>query len=481
MINLKIKKKRRRKLERRIAREDRDLRKQRKGQKKDIENYYREAMDIINRPEKGARDGGGDDWELPPEDEKDADGVYRVDMEREKKEAVRVIESEGEPHTTEELKARAQARRKASSRRKRAGGKGRDRKAAGTGREARKEASYIKDLSELPLKQVKDSIKGMIPDYVITHQIASGGFATVYKAIDKDGKPIALKLPKFLDETVDMSVLKNFEAEANIWKNLKHPNIVNFHEGGIRPIPYMAIELMEGGNLSQLMKNHRFSADDAVKLMLQILDGIAYAHRMASVHRDIKPENILFDRGGRPKITDWGIGKLMASEGVTKTVGTKGTLAYGSPEQISRKKFGDVDWRTDVFQLGIMFYELLTGVNPFHDEDPLGVIGKITGEDPEPPSKVDPRVPTILDDIVMKALQKVKKDRWASADIMYDRLKSSQKKGMENVNKYRRALKRALRDGTISEDEEEMLSELRDLFGISRKKHASLVREMLEE
>jgi len=341
--------------------------------------------------------------------------------------------------------------------------------------------SYKEKLSSLPVKEVRASMKNMIPDHIVTHQIGSGGFATVYRAMDNSGEQVAIKLPKFLDETVDISILKNFEAEANIWKNLKHDHIVEFYHGGIRPVPYMVIELMEGGDLKQLMANHRFSVPEAMDLMLQILDGMAFAHRMASVHRDIKPENILFTRDGVPKITDWGIGKFMASEGVEKTVGTKGTLSYGSPEQISKKKFGEIDWQTDVFQLGIVFYEMLTGINPFHDDDALGIIGKITGETPKPPSSVNPDVPKSLDKIVLKALSKEKKGRWASADIMFDRLKTVTTKEADNLKQYKKSLHRALEDGTISEDEEAMLADVRDLLGVTMRQHAELLKEMMDE
>jgi len=144
---------------------------------------------------------------------------------------------------------------------------------------------------------------------------------------------------------------------------------------------------------------------------------------MASVHRDIKPENILFTKDGTPKISDWGIGKFMASEGATKSMGTQGTLLYSAPEQISKKKFGKVDWSTDVFQLGIIFYEMLTGENPFYDEDSAGIVGKVLYEDVAPPSELNPDVPRELDDYVMKALEKQKEDRWSSAEVMYHEFK----------------------------------------------------------
>lgn len=439
-----------------------------------MDEYYQEAMDVYNRPV-GTPGAGEEVWE-ELEDGEELDVVYRVD----KGAAADGISTVGgstdapsrreDPGTAKSLKAEKKAKAKGKRKPARTG--------SGTAPE-NDQKTFLSSLSPTPLKDAKESIKNMIPEFIITHRIASGGFATVYRATDSNGKKVALKLPKFLDETVDMSVLKNFEKEASIWKKLNHRNIVEFFDGGLRPVPYMSIELMEGGNLAQLLKKHRFAVSEAVGLMLQILDGMAFAHRMASVHRDIKPENILFTAEGIPKITDWGIGKVMASEMVTKTVGTKGTLAYGSPEQVSIKKYGEVDWRTDVFQLGTLMYEMLTGKNPFMDNDPLGVISKITGEDPVPPSELNPKVSGALDDIVMKALQKMKKDRWASADVMYDRLKSCLSVQKENVAKYRRALSQAAKDGKLSRDERDMLAELRGVFGISVSEHKRMLREMV--
>jgi len=328
---------------------------------------------------------------------------------------------------------------------------------------------------------VRASRRKIIPDYIITHEIGSGGFATVYKALNNHGKEVAIKLPKFLDETVSTSILDQFRTEADIWKKLKHNNIVHFYKSDVQPFPYIAIEYMAGTNLKEVMEKHRFSLEEAVDIMLQILDGMSFAHRMASVHRDIKPENILFTQDGVPKISDWGIGKFMASEGVTQTIGTKGTLAYCAPEQISKKKFGKIDWSTDIFQLGIIFYEMLTGIHPFYDEDPAGIIGNILGEEPESPSTIDSKIPKFLDKIIMKALNKDKSSRWSSAGVMYDRLKFAINKKEENIKKYKKTLLKALKDGKITKDEEEMLSEVRDHLDVTIDEHRELLSEILSK
>ena len=340
----------------------------------------------------------------------------------------------------------------------------------------------LKDhLGALTLEKVSSGIKNILPGYIITDKLGAGGFATVYKAINKDGDAVAIKMPKFLDETIDSSVLNKFRAESDIWKKLKHRNIVTFLDSDIRPVPYMAIELMEGGNLGGLLKDHRLSVQEAKPLMLQILDGLSYAHRMASVHRDIKPENILFTKDGIPKIADWGIGKFMASESVSQSIGTKGTFLYSAPEQFDKETYGAVDWSTDIFQIGVVFYEMLTGINPFKADELAAVMGRILTKQPEPPSSLNPEIPPELDEIVMTCLEKNKDDRWRSTDVLYSKLKDMEKRKQGSIKKYRRSLERALRDGTISDDEEAMLSELREHMGITDAEHRAMIDDISGE
>ena len=336
-------------------------------------------------------------------------------------------------------------------------------------------------LGALQLEKVAGHIKNIIPGYIITDKLGAGGFATVYKAINKDGVAVAIKMPKFLDETIDSSVLNKFQAEADIWKKLKHKNIVSFLDSNIRPVPYMTIELMEGGNLGGLLKDHRLSMQEAKPLMLGILDGLSYAHRMASVHRDIKPENILFTKDGVPKIADWGIGKFMASESVSQSIGTKGTFLYSAPEQFDKVTYGEVDWSTDIFQIGVVFYEMLTGINPFKADELAAVMGRILTVKPAPPSSENPDIPPEIDEIVMKCLEKRKEDRWRSTDVLYSKLRDVEKQKQASLKKYRRSLERALLDGRISDDEEAMLSELREHMRISEEEHRRLVGELEQD
>ena len=229
------------------------------------------------------------------------------------------------------------------------------------------------------------------------------------------------------DATIDSSVYDKFEKETSIWKNLKHPNIVGLYSAVDQPFPHIVMEMMDGGSLESLIKRHELTVGEAVHIMLQVLEGLSYAHRMATIHRDLKPENILFTSNGEAKITDWGIGKLLSSTEMTKTVGIKGTLNYCAPEQFDKKKYGKVDWQTDIFQIGIVFYKMLTGVNPFAGEGMAEVVGRVMAHEPEPPSSLNYDVPPELDEIVMGALEKEKGDRWRT-DVMLHELNRLLKK-----------------------------------------------------
>ena len=274
-----------------------------------------------------------------------------------------------------------------------------------------------------------DMINNLIPNYQIIFKIGIGGFATVYKALHPSGREVAIKIPKLLNETLDSSIYEKFYAEANLWNKLEHENIVHLYESGLDPIPFIILELMEGGDLKQLIANRNINIYESLNIMVQIIDAISYAHRMGIIHRDLKPENILFSKNGTPKITDWGIGKSMASASVNQTVGIKATIAYSAPEQLDKRKFGKPDWQTDIFQAGIVFYEMLTNQNPFHDEEMVGIMNNILSYIPPPPSTINPNVSLALDRIVMKAIEKRKENRWRSGDVMYEQLKGI-------INKY---------------------------------------------
>ena len=326
--------------------------------------------------------------------------------------------------------------------------------------------SYIKFLVPPQHKTAPEHIKKLLSKYRITHFLGAGGFADVYEGTDENGWGVAIKVPQFkMEKTMDSTSLKRFASEADIWKKLQHDNIVTVYETGAKPIPHIVMELMDGGDLESLMRGHRLTVEEAVHIMVQILEGISYAHRMATVHRDLKPENILFTSAGEAKITDWGIGKYMASEGLTKTLDTKGTLAYSAPEQFDTKEYGEVDWQTDIFQLGIVFYEMLTGEKPFQGRDMAEVMGKVLTYYPVPPSDYNSDVPLELDDIVMGALEKYKEDRWESGAVMLHELRllvEGKVRIKSKERKHKKALREARKQVRVLDDVYDHLSMLED-------------------
>ena len=135
------------------------------------------------------------------------------------------------------------------------------------------------------------------------------------------------------------------------------------------------------------------------------------------VHRNLNPENIFLTKAGAPKIGDWGIGKVMASG--MSGMGSNNMYAYSAPEEFDKKEFGKIERRTDIFQLGILFYEMLTGTNPFQDAIAVGSIGSILKKNPKPPSSINPDIPPEIDEMILRALEKSKNQRWESTDDMY--------------------------------------------------------------
>ncbi|MBI2901637.1 MAG: protein kinase [Planctomycetes bacterium] len=236
----------------------------------------------------------------------------------------------------------------------------------------------------------------------ILEQIGRGGMGVVYKARQPGlDRVVALKLL-----LPDKSARGDFEArfgrEAKALAALSHANIVTVFEFGTDPAGfYFTMEFVDGANLRENLKSRKLATDEAVRIALQVCEGLEYAHAEGIVHRDIKPENILIDRKGRVKIADFGLAKLVGSTAetllLTQSGAMVGTAAYMSPEQMENAR--EVDQRTDIYSTGIVLYEMLTG------ERPLGRF--------DPPSKHAP-VPAGLDEAVMKALSKNPRDRYAN-------------------------------------------------------------------
>ncbi|MEM7011654.1 MAG: protein kinase, partial [Verrucomicrobiota bacterium] len=246
-----------------------------------------------------------------------------------------------------------------------------------------------------------EEIAPHFPELEILELIGAGGMGAVYKARQPHlGRLVALKvLPVELGE--DPAFVERFSREARVLAKLNHPNIVTVFDSGMAgPFCFLMMELVDGVNLRQAMQAGGFSAPESLDLVQEICAALKFAHTEGILHRDIKPENVLIDTKGRVKIADFGIAKLMGEgepESVTLTVegSALGSPHYMAPEQLESP--GDVDQRADIYSLGVVFYELLTG------ELPMGRFAP-----PSERSETDPR----LDSVVMRTLERQREQRY---------------------------------------------------------------------
>jgi len=245
-------------------------------------------------------------------------------------------------------------------------------------------------------------IQALFSRYSGVEPIGEGGFARVYKARKKDGRVVALKIPHHLTEQAG----RTFLHEVSIWSGLKHRNIVELYDANIVPVPYLEMEYCEG-SLAKLETPLHW--EKVAEIAFEICEGLKYAHRKGIVHRDLKPSNVLLKRG-IPKISDWGLSKVVTESSSTTT---SFTPLYAAPEQISPSRFGKTDERTDIWQLGVLMYELVTGRVPFGGEDFVEIAGRLTMEDPVPPSNLKPDAKP-LEQVIMRCLKKKKEERYQS-------------------------------------------------------------------
>ncbi|MGA2918644.1 protein kinase domain-containing protein [Methanoregula sp.] len=244
--------------------------------------------------------------------------------------------------------------------------------------------------------------------------VGRGGIAWVFSARRKaDGITVAVKIPISFDEITG----KCFLNEIAAWETLRHPNIVEVSAVNILPVPYVEMEFVPG-SLEALDKP--LPVWKAVHLITGVTDGLRYAHEHGFIHRDIKPHNILLTAEVVPKITDWGMSKVLAAE-VKKSSVAGFSLSYAAPEQVSPSEFGRTDERTDIYQLGVVFYELVTGSIPFGGESIVEVGNAILREQPIPPSEYNPDAEAV-EKIILKCLEKNPADRYQSAAELHDAL-----------------------------------------------------------
>jgi eukaryotic-like serine/threonine-protein kinase len=244
--------------------------------------------------------------------------------------------------------------------------------------------------------------------------VGRGGIAWVFSAIRKtDNTKVAVKIPISFDEVTG----KCFLNEIAAWETLRHPNIVEVTAVNILPVPYVEMEFVPG-SLEALEKP--LPVWKAVHLITGVVDGLRYAHEHGFIHRDIKPHNILLTGETVPKITDWGMSKVLAAD-VKKSSVAGFSLSYAAPEQVSPSEFGRTGERTDIYQLGVVFYELVTGSIPFGGESIVEVGNAILRETPTPPSEYNPDAEAV-EKIILKCLEKDPANRYQSAAELLEAL-----------------------------------------------------------
>jgi serine/threonine-protein kinase len=265
---------------------------------------------------------------------------------------------------------------------------------------------------------VSDTLIGTLFDgrYQVVRKLGAGGMANVYLAEDQElGRRVAIKI---LNDrhAGDEQFVERFRREAKNAAALSHPNIVSIYDRGeAEGTYYIAMEYLDGRSLKELIvQRGPAPVTVSVEYARQILSALRFAHRHGIVHRDIKPHNVLVDADGRVKVTDFGIARAGASQ-MTEAGSIVGTAQYLSPEQA---RGTDVDQRSDLYSLGIVLYELLTGSLPFNGDTPVEIAMKHLSTIPEAPSAKRPEVPRDLDLIVTRALAKDPDDRYQSAEEM---------------------------------------------------------------
>jgi serine/threonine protein kinase len=260
--------------------------------------------------------------------------------------------------------------------------------------------------------------------YRVDSEIGRGGMSVVYRAVDiRLNRPVAIKvLPPEL--AYDPAIRLRFTREAQTSAQLAHPHIVPIHDVGERDgVAYFVMALVTGGNLASLLaRSPRPPIDETRRVLREIADALEYAHQRGVVHRDIKPDNVLIDQdSGRVMVTDFGIARAIeAGSRLTVTGIAVGTPAYMSPEQAMGER--DVDGRSDLYSLGVVAYQMLTGRLPFTGGNSMALLLKQVNERPRPIADLRPEVPKAIREAVERAMFKDPDERWPTAAAMRDAL-----------------------------------------------------------
>jgi hypothetical protein len=266
-----------------------------------------------------------------------------------------------------------------------------------------------------------------IGGYEILGILGRGGMGVVYKAFQPSLKrTVALKM--ILQGGADDVALTRFHTEAEAVAQLQHPHIVQIHEIGEHDgRPFLSLEYIEGGTLAGRLTRSRPMPHEAAQLLELLARAMHFAHQRGIVHRDLKPSNVLLTREGQPKISDFGLAKRTHAEalkaGMTQTGDILGTPSYMAPEQAGGQ-VREIGPTTDVYALGVILYEMLTGKTPFSAETAYAALDRVLHEEPVAPMALEPRVPRDLQTICLTCLAKRPQERYASAEALADDLRA---------------------------------------------------------
>jgi len=254
-----------------------------------------------------------------------------------------------------------------------------------------------------------------VSHYRVVERVGSGGMGDVYRAVDEAlDRRVALKFLR-PSSNADAEARKRFLREARSASSLDHPNICTVYEVGETPegLLFIAMAYYGGRSLAEKLREGPMEIGEALDIAIQAARGLAKAHENGILHRDIKPANLVLTEDGLVKIVDFGLARLTGSSQITRTGTSLGTLAYMSPEQVRGDK---VDQRTDVWALGVVLYEMLTGVSPFAGDQQASTIYGILEKQPTPLSRLRPGLPGRFEEVIVRALGKNAESRYGSVD-----------------------------------------------------------------
>ncbi len=275
-----------------------------------------------------------------------------------------------------------------------------------------------------------------LDSYRIDAVVARSGMATIYRATDlRDSRTVALKIPH-PDMEADPLFSDRFKREAGIGERLDHPNVMRVFGDEKRSRIYIVMEWCEGRSLRHILDEGRLSSDRAIHIAEGVLNALAYIHANGVVHRDLKPENILVDDNDNIKLIDFGIAGDTSARRLTYANFTTalGTPDYISPEQVKGKRG---DGRSDIYSMGVILYEMLTGKLPFHGPTPLAAMNDRLLNHPTPPSVADPSVSPQMQEILYRALERDPKNRYPRAEEFLHDLEHPEAVGVEDRDEIR--------------------------------------------